>query len=510
MTELDPAHAAALVTELQAQFERRFGSCPRHQTHISDVLLAGDDAYKFKKPVNLGFLDFTTLAARRRFCAREVALNQRYAPALYRGVRALLRGPDGRLAFDIPGVPLDYAVWMRRFPEADRLDRLVDNGQTDSATFAQLGTAIGDLHRTAPRAAADSIFGSAALAAAQMLDGIDVLGALSTGAPAILATYRTAVAAARPLLAARQAHGFIRDCHGDLHLSNLVKLGAALVPFDCIEFSDELRFIDTLSDFAFLKMDLDLRGLREFSSTLLNHYLAACGDYRDLGLLRLYAAYRSLIRAKVAWIGSRSLAAAREDALQRATAHLQLAGDYLAPPPPARLLITHGVSGSGKSWRSRRLAATHGFIHLRSDVERRRLSGLAANEASGSALGAGIYGARRSEETYRHLRMLAAALLRDRYPVVVDAAFLRAADRAAFRALANESNVPFHVLDCAASPDTLRARIRARQAAGGDPSEATEAVLERQLATSEALTPQELTEVIADQDLGGGREGTPA
>ncbi|MGD9601220.1 MAG: AAA family ATPase [Gammaproteobacteria bacterium] len=493
--------AATPIDRLQDRLARVHADFARFETHISIVLLAGDDAYKFKKPVNLGFLDFSTLDARRRFCEREVALNQRYAPALYRGVRALVESPDGP-GFDLAGEVTDYAVWMRRFPDAARLDRRVEAGLADRALFVTLGEVLGSMHAGAPRAAPDSVYGAAALSSAQMLADLDPLGALGDDVPAVLATYRAAVADALPSLAARKAEGFVRDCHGDLHLSNLVVIDGQPCAFDCIEFSDELRFIDTLSDFAFLKMDLEFRGHAGYAHTLLNHYLATCGDYGHLHLLRLYCAYRSMVRAKVAWIGSRSLhAAARADALARAMCHVRLAARYLAPTPVPRLLVTHGLSGSGKSWRSARLAETHGYIHLRSDIERRRLAGLAPGAASHSAPGAGLYDAAGNAATYQRLHTLAAALLRARCTVIVDATFLRAADRAAFRALARALEVPFGILACEAPAATLRDRIRRRRAAGGDPSEADEAVLLRQLARQEPLTDAERGEIVEDSSL---------
>lgn len=506
MSELTAAEAGALVDELQRQLRDAHGECARFTTHISEVLLAGSDAYKFRKPVALGFLDFTTLAARRHDCEREIVLNRRYAPTLYHGVRALRRDAAG-LRFDGDGEILDYVVWMRRFPDGARLDRLVERGVATPELFASLGRFLGDLHRASPRAPAGTPFGEPALARAQMLAGIEPLAGLRPEGPALIVRYREHVEAAMPRLATRHREGFIRDCHGDLHLSNLVRFDDQVVPFDCLEFSDELRYIDTLSDFAFLKMDLDFRALPHFANTLLNHYLAACGDYAQLGLLRLYCAYRSMVRAKVAWLGSRALAdEARATALARAAAHLDLVATYLAPPPPPRLVITYGVSGSGKSWQSQALAARHGFIHLRSDVERRRLLGLAPDAASGSAPGAGAYTAAHNTTTYTHLERLARALLVDGYSVIVDATFLRAADRAAFRTLAAERRADFSILECDAPPPTLRARIAARRAAGGDPSEADEAVLERQLATREPLRDAELAvRITADAFEAGGR-----
>ena len=498
MPELDSAQSAALIAELQAQFIRQGLICEKLETHISYVLLVGDNAYKFKKPLNLGFLDFSTLALRHDYCAREVALNRRYAPELYRGVLTLVHGPEG-LTFDTPGDPLDYAVWMQRFGDGERLDQLLDAGAVDASTFATLGRAIGEMHLQAPRAPADRDYGSADLARAQMVAGIDALRGVTPTTSDVLERYCDAIAASGGLLAARQRDGFIRDCHGDLHLSNIVRLQDRLTPFDCIEFNDELRFIDTLSDFAFLKMDLDLRKAAEYSNTLLNAYLAACGDYGGLALLRVYCAYRSIVRAVVASLANSSVSEpARVDALARSARHLELANDYLKSPPTPTLLITHGVSASGKSWRSLRIAAHDGYIHLRSDIERRRLAGLTENAPSHSPLNAGLYEARQSETIYLRLKVLAEVVLRAGHSVIVDATFLSAEQRAVFRQLAHERNIPFGILACAATEPELRARIETRRAAGADPSEATQEVLTRQLATCEPLSSLEHAAIFDD------------
>lgn len=490
-----PADTDALVTALAARFAARGVSCARQATHISEVLLAGAQAYKFKKPRKLGFLDFSTLALRAAACAREVALNRRYAPMLYLDVVRVTGGADGpTLGGD--GPLLDHAVWMRRFPDAARLDLQLAAGSLDEADCEALGHVIAALHRSAGAAPAASPFGTPALVRAQMLAGLDDLAGIFTDAAAGLARYRAAVAASEDLFAARRAEGCVRDCHGDLHLSNLVRLGGSFQAFDCIEFSDELRYIDTLSDLAFLLMDLKFRGAARLARALRNAYLADTGDYRGLPLLPLYEAYRSVVRARVAWLGAPALpGATREAALERSRAHLALAAALLAPRTP-RLVITHGVSGSGKTWQSRQLALAEDCIHLRSDLERKRLAGLAPLARSGSLAGEGLYTSRLDDSTYDRLHELAALLLRAGFSVIVDATFLQAARRARFRALADALGCEFRILACSATEAELRARIAARHAAGTDASEATQAVLTRQLA---ALSPAERAACLSPQ-----------
>jgi uncharacterized protein len=495
MRELDLTQSAALIAELRAQYQRQGTACTVFETHISHVLLIGDDAYKFKKPVNLGFLDFTTRALRRHYCEREVALNHRYAPRLYRGVVGLVRGPHG-LAFDTVGDPLDYAVWMRRFADGERLDELLESLAVGPDDFSELGRTLGEMHLHAPRPPMDKHYGNLDLACSQMLEGIEPLRSVNTTAAAVIDRYQAAVTANIGYVAGRPRDGFIRDCHGDLHLSNLVRLDGRLVPFDCIEFNDDLRFIDTLSDFAFLKMDLDLREAQACSNALLNAYLAACGDYAGLGLLRLYCAYRSIVRAKVARLASNTTDPALSSAaLARSARHIALAAGYLAPPPSPSLLITYGVSGSGKSWRSQRVATERGYIHLRSDVERRRSDTSEPRVPSDNTLNAGRYSETQTEKTYLHLKSLARVILRAGYSVIVDATFLKARQRAMFRELGDEINGRFGILACDAPEAVLRARIETRRVQGGDPSEATQEVLTQQLANREPLGTDEQLEI---------------
>ncbi|MGE0483015.1 MAG: AAA family ATPase [Gammaproteobacteria bacterium] len=450
----------------------------RIDTHISTVLLAGDDAWKFKKPVDFGFVDFTSVARRCHFCRREVELNRRFAPDLYRGVDVL---PGAA-----PGEQDECLVHMRRFDRAATLDRLLPAGRVDGTMIARFAQVLAAAH--AAGAAADPVgaHGSPAVVSRQVLATLEA--PLAAGLPPGLAAEVGArVAALDARFAARLAGGHVRDCHGDLHLSNVVWLDGELRAFDCIEFDDALRVIDTLADAAFLLMDLDHHGGGELANVFFNHYLEASGDIDGLDLLPLYLAYRSLIRAKVALLGE-----PRDDAVRvRAARHVELAARYLEPAGQPGLVITHGLSGSGKSRAARRLAEQRGFLQLRSDVERRRIAGLALDVDSASPAGAGLYTRAHSQATYAHLAACTRRALGAGFSVVVDAAFLERAQRRVFRDLAAALGVPFHVLTCAAPLDELRARIAARRIRGDDPSEATVEVLEHQ---REAIEPPDAGE----------------
>jgi predicted kinase len=297
--------------------------------------------------------------------------------------------------------------------------------------------------------------------------------------------------AIEPLLSRRRQKERVREGHGDLHLANLVLIDGEVLPFDAIEFNDELRWIDVASDMAFCWMDLLDHGQPGLANVLLSEWTDASGDVSAHTVWGFFASYRAAVRAKIAAIRAGQLAGSPEadEHLAEARRYLALAQDIAHPPAP-QLVITHGLSGSGKTWASGRWlqAETSGrAIRLRSDVERKRLHGVSPLAASGSGLNTGLYRPQAHEETYASLRARARMLLQDGWSVVVDAAFLREAERRSFAELAQAEGCPFHILACEAPADELRRRISARQAGGKDASEATLAVLEQQFGWLEPL-----------------------
>lgn len=466
------------------------------ETHASWVLLSGDDAYKIKKPVSLSFLDYGSLEKRRACCEAELRLNRRYAAELYLGV-VPIAGTVEAPVLGGPGPAIEYAVHMRRFPEALRLDHIARRSELTATHMTSLAAEIAAFHGDAAVAAADSRFGTPDLVLAEALENFEELERLMPTPDgrrrldALREWTRTEFRHRRQAFAARKAHGRVRECHGDLHLGNLVLLGERVVPFDCIEFSDDFRWIDVASELAFTLVDLLDHGQGGLACWLLNEWLAATGDYAALAVLRFYAVYRAMVRTKVAAIraGQEEGAGAAAD-FAAARGYLDLA-EALCRPPPATLTITHGVSGSGKSRASRlRLLADTACatVRLRSDVERKRLFGLAAGARSGSPVDGGIYTPAANTATYRRLEALAQQALHAGWSVIVDAAFLRRGERDDFRRLAANNDVPFAILACAAPVEELRRRVAARQ---GDPSEATLEVLEKQLGWLEPLAPEE-------------------
>lgn len=488
---------AALAQGLRQWLQaREGGTVELVETHLSRLLLTRDWAYKLKKPLQLPFADFRAVAARRHFCEEELRLNRRLAPALYVDVLPVLGGAqaprlgaaDGADAGADAGAAIDWVLRMRRFPAGSELDALVAAGALEPAQVDTFAARLAHFHAQAPVAPAGSDWGSAAQVA-QAIDGVlETLAPLLDAAEgARLAALRAWFGARQPALAAqwaaRRAAGHVREGHGDLHLANVVRLDGVLTAFDCIEFSPQLRWIDTLADAGFFSMDLQAHGRPDLAWRFLDAYLAGTGDYAGLAVLRPYEVYRALVRAMAA-----RLRAAQ--GLAPGTGHDYLAcAEALAAPLRPRLLITHGLSGSGKSTVAAALLR-QGAVRLRSDVERKRLHGLAPL-ADSAALGLDIYTPQASQRTFAQLAQQARAALQAGYPVIVDAAFLRRRERDAFHALARDLGLPFTILHCHAEEGALRGRVQQRLAAGGDPSEADLAVLARQQQTAEPLAPEE-------------------
>lgn len=506
-----PARAARVLVEaLRDRLERDTGRPVLIvETHISWVLLDGRHAWKIKKPVRLGFLDFGELETRRHYCFEELRLNRRLAPELYEAVVAIHgRADDPRLdsnehadqADDDPGgrpgrephhvpgegPPIEYALRMKQFASGALFSEKLMAGTLEPWHIDRFAQRIAGFHESAARAGADTRFGSPdeiGATIAQVLDGLDAQLGVARGS-----SLRTWLGSECDRLCAvfgeRRAEDWVRECHGDLHLANVVVLGEQVTAFDCIEFDPSLRWIDVQSDIAFPFMDLIACGRPELAYRFLDAWLQRSGDYGGVAVLRFNAVYRALVRALVAAIRrSQSFTADGPDYLALAA---RLAGDR-----NPRLLITHGLSGSGKSYVAQQLLERAGAIRIRSDVERKRLFGLGALDASATRIPGGIYGTGATRRTFDRLRELADRLLDAGWPVIVDAAFLRASERAAFAALAHERGVPFAILHCHAEPKLLRERVQARQSAAADPSEADLAVLERQLADHDPLSEAE-------------------
>lgn len=448
------------------------------ETHLSWVFLTRRLAVKLKKPVSLGFVDARTPEARRELCNDELRLNRRYAAGLYRAVLAV-RGTPAAPRFGGGGPPVDWVVCMRRFPAGALMCDRLACGSVDPDVAVRLGHDIAALQERAPVLDRGAQTGWPEQV---MQSALEVLKPLAAKHPEAVAALRAWIEAQAlwlwPVWMRRRRAGFFRECHGDLHLANVVLLAGAPVPFDCLEFDAALRWIDVGSDIAFPVMDLAARGCPELAFRCLDAWLQRSGDFGALVGLRFQLVYRALVRAMVGELHP----PAPVDYLACATRWAQGA----AP----RLLVTCGVSGSGKSFVAARLLAAAGAVCVRADVERKRLAGLSALERSAEA-GLDLYSSEETRRTYARLLAMARAGLSGGWPVIVDATFLRRSQRRAFRDLAARMGVPFAILHCRVTPDVARARVALREAGRQDASEATLAVLDRQLASNEALDDDE-------------------
>ncbi|PLX61508.1 AAA family ATPase [Sedimenticola selenatireducens] len=471
------------------------------ETHISTVLLVGGYAYKIKKPLDLGFLDFSTLARRRHFCQEEIRLNGRLAPDVYLEVIPIGGTPEAPQPFASPAI--EYAVRMRRFDQTGLLSEHLE--LVTPSLVDRLADRLAGFHAEIGRVDSRATWGDPEAVLFPMLENFAQIRPLTEDTQALSLLERIArwteerAGQLAPLLRKRKAGGFIRECHGDLHLCNIALDGDALLIFDGIEFNPALRWIDVISELAFLLMDLDQKDLQPLARRLLNRYLELSGDYEALPLLGFYQTYRAMVRAKVTAIrlDQPDISPKMQEELTAGfSSYLQLALRYTGEGGGG-LIITHGLSGSGKSTQTMSCIERLPAVRVRSDVERRRLAGIEGSRSSGSALGGGIYATNFSARTYERLQQLAEAIIQSGRVAIVDATFLRQADRQRFRKLAADLDVPFLMLDFRVAEAVLRQRIRQRQQQGSDPSEATLNVLEQQLATAEPLSEDELKYVVA-------------
>lgn len=467
-------------------------------THISWVVLTGDFAYKIKKPIKLAFLDYSTLEKRRHYCELELKLNRRWAPELYLDVVPIC-GSFDEPTVDGDGTPVEYAVKMKQFPQSAQLDAQLAAGLLVNRDMVDLAETVAAIHAAIP--VYEAISGDAFLAAVgeQMLDNFDYLqeAANEDDVGRLLSWTRQSLDDHRQLLLSRYESGFVRECHGDLHLRNLVRLPSGVTPYDCVEFSTELRSIDVISDVSFLVMDLIARGEQHLAYAFINRYLERTGDYGGVSVLALYLVYHALIRAKIAVI--RAIERTHETARrhdQAETAHYCAVARRWTDARAPWLVIMHGYSGSGKTWLSRQLMLRLPAIRVRSDIERKRLHGLQETERTGSAVGQGLYGSGASAETYARLAVLAELILRSGHTVVVDAAFLDRAERDRFRDLAGRVGSEFAIVSARAAHEELHRRVEDRHRRGSDPSDADVAVLRYEFEHSDALADEERDSVV--------------
>ena len=501
----DPLIQERLIRSLAEQIGQGSGA-QLVETHISWVLLLPDVAYKFKKALHLEFLDYSTLAARQFHCQEELRLNRRLAPDIYLGV-VKLTGTRDEPEIDGQGPILDYAVKMRAFDQTALWDDRLRKGLLTAQDATSLAQLLAIFHRDATPASDTSLWGTTDAIVARTNTDLAAIAPLldSSQDRRLLARVTTWHSVQqrrlRRVFMWRKSCGRIRECHGDLHCGNILTIGDQVLVFDCIEFNDSMRWIDVMHDFAFIWMDLQCRGRHDLAARLLTQYLQSSGDYGGLAVLPYYLTQRALVRCKVALLRARQLGSAGENdaanhAREEARQYLQFAATSVEPRDPA-LIITHGFSGSGKSTVCDSLIEPLGAVQIRSDVERKRIHGLAADASAHAPPGAGIYGATASDATYRCLSQLARHIIATGLPVLVDAAFLDRMRRNQFRDLARQLRVPFLILDVQVRTRSLRIRLLSRATVKRDVSDADLAVLTHQLSKQQSLLNDELGDVIA-------------
>ncbi len=471
------------------------------ETHVSWVFLTGDLAYKVKKPCHYGFLDFSTLEKRKHFCEEEVRLNKRFAPHLYQTVLPITGQPENAVVGG-EGPPTDWAVQLKQFDRADQLDALFDRQALTASDCETLGSDIAHMQERLEAADKGSPWGNSAT----FLHTVDLnLHQLHQIRPDL----RTMIGVLNEWFQARVTHHTdtfvqrrdnqkIRECHGDLHLANVLRDGQHFLAFDGIEFNDSLRWIDTASDIAFLAMDLESRGRRDFSSRVISSWIESSNDHSSLQLLPLYTAYRAVVRATVAAIRRRQLNHGDRDSSITETNdecehYLNIALGSTAGHSP-RCFATTGVSGSGKTTLAGRLIDTCGAVRLRSDIERKRLAGMAPTQRPrDEKTRRDLYSEAMNLRVYQRLAELASTVLNAGYDVVVDATYHERHHRAILAQMALEHNLPVTWLEIDIPAEFLLSRIAQRRAENADASDASIDIARQQLSTRQPITSEELS-----------------
>lgn len=464
------------------------------ETHISWVFLTGPFAYKVKKPVDFGFLDFTTLERRRGFCEAEVRISGRFAPELYIGAVPITGSAD-EPRVDGTGPPIEWAVKLVQFDEAERLDDLFAAGRLTATDCERLGGEIARVEESLPVAAADAGWGTAERVRAAVATMAARLREARPEAGERIAEIERwidhGLGAAERVIAARLAAGRVRECHGDLHLANIVLHEGRIMAFDAIEFSPELRWIDVASDIAFLVMDVQARGRPDLAAHVVSGWMEAANDHAAAAVLPIYEVYRAVVRAGVAALrGDRD--APPGSARAETDRYLDLA-ERLTHRGRPRLFATCGVSGSGKTTLAARVVGACNAVRLRSDVERKRLAGMRPTDRPADAAHAeAVYGADASRRVYERLAAVARGLLAAGMSVVIDATCNHRWQREMLAAAARDCGVPLVWLDFDVPAEVVLARVATRAAAGTDASDASIDVVRMQLAEREPITAAEL------------------
>ncbi len=454
------------------------------QTHISHIFLTGSHAYKVKKPVDLGFLDFSSLEARRRFCLEELRLNRRLCPELYLEVLAVARGPEGLTLAPLEQAgddALEFCLKMAQMDSGRMMDRLLDQGEVGPAQVRELAKVLADFFARAEGGPTVDFHGRPEQVRINVEENFRQTESyqevsVSTARWRAIRDYSLSfLARERPLLERRVAEGRIRDGHGDLHSGNInLPAGGRPLIFDCIEFNERFRYQDAAADLAFLAMDLDFHGREDLAKVLVEAYIKASGDAELGALMDFYKCYRAVVRAKVfGFMFDDDGVHGREKFtdITKARAYFRLAARYAGGEPPYFMVCMMGLMGTGKTYLARKLAGATGWVAVHSDALRKQLAGMATQQRSYDAWGRGLYGPDVTEATYQALYEGAEARLAQGASVVVDASFREEARRRLFLELARRHGARALFVEVRASAEVVAERLAARQAKGGSMSD---------------------------------------
>ncbi|MDX1452271.1 MAG: AAA family ATPase [Oleiphilaceae bacterium] len=481
------------------------------ETHISWIILTGDFAYKIKKPVNLGFLDFTSLAQRKQYCEAELKLNARAAPEIYVGLVAIGGRPEApSLNENDAEDAFEYAIKMHQFEQQHLFSELCESGQLQREHIDQLADKVAAFHEQVKVAGTQSPYGDPEQIITPMRQNFSqIRELLESERDSIPATWlmqleqveawtESTFERLRGLLLQRQQEGFVRECHGDLHLGNITLFRNHVTLFDCIEFNNDFRWIDVISDIAFLFMDLEDHQQPAFANRLLNNYLEQTGDYAGLRLLGFYKAYRAVVRAKIALFTLRGMAddqTTRDQLWMRYQRYMDLA-ESCSHLPNRMVLTMHGLSGTGKSTVAMRLVDRLGMVRIRSDVERKRLLQVDAHSHPEGALAQKLYSPDLTHKTYEKLAELTEHILDAGLSVIVDATNLKHWQRARLQAVADSRGVPLCIAYCQASMSVIKQWIQKRLREDEDVSDAHLGIVDKQIAGRDPLDREELKQTF--------------
>lgn len=472
------------------------------ETHISIVFLTGQYAYKLKKPVNFGFLDFSTLTQRKKFCQLELQLNKRTAPEIYLDVCPLYLNDD-KISFSPSkeeDEPVEYLVKMNQFEPNFVLGRFLREHTLTTGQIEDLATQIANFHLQAQACPSDLIYGHPDDAVHPMLENF----------PSLMQTYDDPETSYRlrqlaqwthfkqkqiyTLLEARKQEGFVKACHGDMHLDNITLIDNKPTLFDGIEFNDQFRWIDTINDLAFLLIDLDYRKQIGLRRQLLSLYMNQTSDYNALELLRFYQTYRAMVRAKITALRYHQLDKHSYEAKscwQMALDYIKQAEGYAYEVPETKIILMQGVAGSGKSHYARELLNEIDGVIISSDIERKRLYGISPLHRVSEEEKTQLYSAEMNQKTYERLYDLTETISKAGYSVIVDATFLKYQHREVFMELAEKLNADYRVIYIEPDIDRIEQNIRLRTQSNDNPSDATIDIMHRHIEQLEPPTNHE-------------------